>query len=91
MTNSDWMESNNKLEKTFKFNNYNDVVTFSNQVMQIAIELDHHPEIQIHYNFVKVRITDYEKGTVSEKCHRFIAAVNNSTHLHAGTFLDPTL
>jgi 4a-hydroxytetrahydrobiopterin dehydratase len=76
MTNTDWNEFNNKLEKTFKFNDYNEVVAFSNQVMQIAIELDHHPEIHIHYNFVKVCITDYEKGAVSEKCHWFVSAVN---------------
>ena len=72
----DWTEVNNKLEKTYKFDTYNDVVSFSNQVMQVAIEQDHHPEIHVHYNFVKVRITDYEQGTVSEKCHRFITAVN---------------
>ena len=72
----DWYELNNKLEKTFKFNNYNDVVLFSNKVMQIAIIQDHHPEINIHYGFVKVLITDHEKGTVSEKCHRFINEVD---------------
>jgi 4a-hydroxytetrahydrobiopterin dehydratase len=66
----------NKLEKTFKFDNYNEVVLFTHKVMQIAIDQDHHPEIHVHYNFVKVGITDYEKGTVSEKCHRFISAVN---------------
>ncbi len=76
LTSMDWTELNNKLEKTFKFDNYNYVVLFTKQVMQIAIELDHHPEIQVHYNFVKVRITDYEKGAVSEKCHRFIKEVN---------------
>lgn len=72
----DWTEVNNKLEKTYKFDTYNDVVSYSNQVMQVAIEQDHHPEIHVHYNFVKVCITDYEQGTVSEKCHRFITAVN---------------
>jgi 4a-hydroxytetrahydrobiopterin dehydratase len=72
----DWVEINNKSEKTFRFNNYNDVVSFSNKVMQIAMDQDHHPEINIHYNFVKVRITDYEKGAVSEKCHRFMSEVN---------------
>ena len=72
----DWTELNNKLEKTFKFDNYNVVVLFTNQVMQVAIDQDHHPEIHVHYNFVKVRITDYEQGTVSDKCHRFITAVN---------------
>ena len=55
------------------------MVLFSNKVMQIAINQDHHPEINVHYNFVKVRITDFEKGAVSEKCHRFISAVNEIT------------
>lgn len=76
MTPNDWVEINNKSEKTFRFNNYNDVVSFSNKVMQIAMDQDHHPEINIHYNFVKVKITDYEKGAVSEKCHRFMSEVN---------------
>lgn len=80
LTSIDWTELNNKLEKTFKFNNYNEVVLFSNKVMQIAINQDHHPEINIHYNLVKVRITDYEKGAASEKCHRFISAVNEINH-----------
>jgi pterin-4a-carbinolamine dehydratase len=44
--------------------------------MEIAIDQDHHPEIHSHYNYVKVRITDYDKGAVSEKCHRFIIGVN---------------
>ena len=76
LSTSGWTASDNKLEKTFKFDNYDEVVLFSNKVMQIAILQDHHPEINVHYNFVKVRITDYEKGAVSEKCHRFISAVN---------------
>ena len=49
---SGWTELNNKLEKTFKFENYNELVLFSNKVMQIAINQDHHPEINVHYNFV---------------------------------------
>ena len=73
---TDWTELNNKLEKIFKFDNYNEVVLFTNQVMQIAIDQDHHPEINVHYNFVKLRITDYEKGAVSQKCRRFVSAVN---------------
>lgn len=76
---TDWTEINNKLEKTFKFDNYNEVVLFTNKVMQIAIDQDHHPEMNVHYNFVKLRITDYEKGAVSEKCHRFVNAVNKIT------------
>ena len=33
---TDWAGLNNKLEKTFKFNNYNEVAISYNIVMQIA-------------------------------------------------------
>ena len=76
MQDNDWTEINNKLVKTFRFNNYDDVVLFANKVMQVAISQNHHPEINIHYGFVKVSITDYENGAVSEKCHGFTIAVD---------------
>jgi len=76
MQDNDWIEINNKLVKTFRFNNYDDVVLFANKVMQVAILQNHHPEINIHYSFVKVSITDYENGAVSEKCHGFTIAVD---------------
>lgn len=77
MINTSWSENKNKLEKTFQFNEYQDVITFVNQVMQIANNQNHHPEISVHYNFVKIFITDYEKGGVSEKCHRFVNEVDS--------------
>jgi 4a-hydroxytetrahydrobiopterin dehydratase len=76
MISTSWSENKNKLEKTFQFNEYQDVITFVNQVMQIANNQNHHPEISVHYNFVKILITDYEKGGVSEKCHRFVSEVD---------------
>lgn len=76
MISNDWVEQNNKLVKTFHFTTYSEVVVFSNKIMQIAIDQDHHPVIHVHYNFVKVSITDFERGGVSEKCHRFVNAVN---------------
>ena len=77
MISTSWSENKNKLEKTFQFNEYQDVITFVNQVMQIANNQNHHPEISVHYNFVKVLITDYEKGGISEKCHRFVSEVDS--------------
>ena len=45
-------------------------------MIKIAFDQDHHPEIHVHYNFVKVRITDYEHGSFSAKCQGFVTAVN---------------
>jgi pterin-4a-carbinolamine dehydratase len=74
---NDWALVENKFEKTFEFNDYNEVVLFANKVMQISIKQDHHPVINIKYYTINVSITDHEKGCVSEKCHRLITEVNN--------------
>lgn len=76
MITNEWTEHEHKLVKTFRFNQYLNVIAFANSVMQIAHNQDHHPEMNIRYNAVKVSITDYEKGHVSEKCHRFISEVD---------------
>lgn len=72
-----WGSSKEKLEKTFKFKEFNDSIDFVNKVAKIAEQQNHHPNITINYNKVKISITDHEKGGVSEKCHKFIKEVNN--------------
>jgi len=76
----DWRESNQKLEKTFKFKDFNESMDFVNKVAKIAEEQDHHPDIIIKYNEVKISITDHEKGGVSNKCHKFVNAIDKITN-----------
>ena len=49
---------------------------FVNQVMKIADKQNHHPDMTVHYDNVKLSITDHDKGGISEKCHKFTNAVN---------------
>ena len=49
---------------------------FVNKVMKIADKQNHHPDMVVHYDNVKITITDHEKGGVSDKCHKFVDAVN---------------
>jgi len=72
----DWGNSNKKLEKTFKFKDFNDAIGFVNKVAKIAEEQDHHPDIIIKYNEVKISITDHEKGGVSDKCHKLVKSID---------------
>jgi len=72
-----WKESSNKLVKDYKFENFDEAMNFVNQVAKIAEKQNHHPDIKINYNKVNLSITDHEKGGVSEKCHKFVNAVNN--------------
>jgi len=72
-----WKESSDKLVKDYKFENFDEAMNFVNQVAKIAEKQNHHPDIKINYNRVNLSITDHEKGGVSEKCHKFVTAVNN--------------
>jgi 4a-hydroxytetrahydrobiopterin dehydratase len=72
----DWDSSKEKLERTFKFKDFNDSIDFVNKVAKIAEQQNHHPDITINYNKVKISITDHEKGGVSEKCHKFVKSVD---------------
>lgn len=72
-----WGDSKQKLERTFKFKDFNDAIDFVNKVAKIAETQNHHPDIEINYNKVKISITDHEKGGVSEKCHKFVKSIDD--------------
>jgi 4a-hydroxytetrahydrobiopterin dehydratase len=72
-----WGDSKQKLERTFHFKDFNESIDFVNKVAKIAEQQNHHPDIEINYNKVKISITDHEKGGVSEKCHKFVKAIDD--------------
>jgi 4a-hydroxytetrahydrobiopterin dehydratase len=76
INNSDWKVVNNKLTKTYHFKNYKEVMPFVDAVMKIADKQNHHPEMIIDYDNVKLSITDHDKGGISEKCYKFTNAVD---------------
>ena len=71
-----WEELDKRLIRTFYFNDYNEVIVFVNNVMSIAKKQNHHPDIIVHHDNVKLSITDHEKEKVSDKCHKFALAVD---------------
>lgn len=76
MESKGWGNSEKSLSKDFKFKNFQDSIDFVNQVAKIAEKQNHHPKISIDYDKVNVSITDHEKGSVSDKCHKFVDEVN---------------
>ena len=72
-----WGNSKQKLERTFKFKDFNESIDFVNKVAKIAETQNHHPDIEIKYNKVKISITDHEKGEVSDKCHKLVKSIDD--------------
>ena len=77
MNEDTWVEVSNKLTRTYYFDDYNKMQIFVAKVMQISDKQNHHPDILIHHDNVKLCVTDKKKGKVSEKCHKLAKSIDN--------------
>lgn len=63
-----WQEIDDTLYKKFEFKDFDEAVSFINQVARIADELNHHPKITNIYNVVELWLTSHDAGnTVTDK------------------------
>jgi 4a-hydroxytetrahydrobiopterin dehydratase len=67
----DWKEKGGKLVKTYSFPTYQEVIDFVVKVSEVAEKQNHHPEMVVGHDTVKVMLFDHEKGEVSDKCYKF--------------------
>ena len=63
----EWAIQNELLVKEFVFSTFLDAINFVNAVAKIADEVDHHPDIFISYNKVKISLITHDLGEISEK------------------------
>ena len=65
---TNWIYSNNQIEKEFSFKDFIEASSFVTSVGLEAEKMDHHPDILIHsWNKVKVLISTHSEGGVTEK------------------------
>ena len=64
------------LDKTFKFKNYHQTVSFVNAVTWIAHKEDHHPEICFGYNECKIKLTTHAVKGVTKNDFILAAKIN---------------
>ena len=64
---NEWVIHNEPLVKEFVFPTFQDAINFVNTVAKIADEADHHPDILISYNKVKISLITHDLGEISEK------------------------
>lgn len=59
-----WKEENNKLLKTFKFNNFTEAFGFMTKVALVAEKMDHHPYWINVYNTVIIELSTHDAGNI---------------------------
>jgi 4a-hydroxytetrahydrobiopterin dehydratase len=73
---SGWVEVNGALEREFKFKDFAEALAFVNRVGEAAEEADHHPDIEIHWNRVKLRWWTHVTGSITDRDGEMAARTN---------------
>lgn len=63
----DWDLDGEEISKTFSFADFNEAMGFVNRVALAAETADHHPDIDIRWNEVTLRLTTHSERALTEK------------------------
>jgi 4a-hydroxytetrahydrobiopterin dehydratase len=61
-----WELVEGEVVKTFRFRNFVDAVAFVNRVAERAEAANHHPDLDIRYNRVRVALVTHDAGGITE-------------------------
>ncbi len=62
----EWDHEKKHIERTFEFDDFSEAIDFVNSVAEIAEEDDHHPDLDIRFNKVRVLLSTRSEGGVTE-------------------------
>src|SRR3954468_10732333 len=62
-----WQHSGAAIQQEFSFPDFADAMVFVNKVAEVAEEANHHPDIDIRYNKVKMLLTSHDSGGVTQR------------------------
>lgn len=60
-----WAILNDALTRTYEFPDFAEAMIFVNEVARRAEAMQHHPDIDIRYNKVTIRLTTHDAGGIS--------------------------
>jgi 4a-hydroxytetrahydrobiopterin dehydratase len=62
-----WRIEAGELERNFQFDDFRASLRFVNRVGDLAEEAGHHPDIEIHYNRVRLSLVTHDAGGLTAK------------------------
>jgi len=62
----EWEQEKKHIERLFEFDDFSEAIEFVNGVAEIAEEDDHHPEIDIRYNKVRLVLSTHSEGGITD-------------------------
>jgi 4a-hydroxytetrahydrobiopterin dehydratase len=62
----EWELEKKHIERSFEFDDFADAIDFVNAVAEVAEDEEHHPDIDIRYNKVRLVLSTHSKGGLTE-------------------------
>jgi 4a-hydroxytetrahydrobiopterin dehydratase len=75
---SGWRREGGEILKWFKFDGFPEAVAFLQRIVEPAERLNHHPDIENHYNRVRVAIHTWSANAITEKDFRLAAEIERA-------------
>ena len=74
--NPKWKLKDGELIREWTFNDFNLAIAFVNRVAAIAEAANHHPDIDIRYNRVRLSLTSHDAGAVTSRDLKMAETLN---------------
>ena len=62
-----WELAGDEIAKEYKFPDFRAAVAFVNRLADRAEDVNHHPDLEIHYNRVRVALSSHSEGGITAK------------------------
>ena len=62
-----WLKRAQTISRTFKFEGFLKSIDFVNRIARKAEAINHHPDIDIRFNKVKLTLTTHDQGGITAK------------------------
>jgi len=72
----EWDHEKKHIERMFEFDDFSQAIDFVNSVAEIAEEDEHHPDIDIRYNKVRVALSTHSEGGLTEGDFEFAEKID---------------
>ena len=62
----EWELEKKHIERTFEFDEFSESIDFVNSVAEVAEDEEHHPDIDIRFNKVRLVLSTHSKGGLTD-------------------------
>ncbi len=71
-----WKQNGKQIERQFEFADFVGAMKFVNQIADAAEAAQHHPDITINYNKVRLALISHDSGGVTQRDVRMAEKIN---------------